>query len=229
MQFPGARWREPVTRWGNLFFPINSLLIRCLPLFTRPERLRFAISYGKLLLPDNSMSALASASLPSERRLAANRANAQLSTGPRTDAGKAKSSLNAVKTGLTGRTVLLPTDEVAAYEAHIERFRKEFQPVGDQETHLVQSLADTQWRLDRIPNLETGLFALGRMRYADLFTEEADEEIRTMLLDAHILMADAKHFKDLHLHESRLRRQYRQDLQELKELQAERKKQQEAE
>ncbi|MBV9034055.1 MAG: hypothetical protein JO182_06140, partial [Acidobacteriaceae bacterium] len=99
------------------------------------------------------MSALASASLPSERRLAANRANAQLSTGPRTDAGKAKSSLNAVKTGLTGRTVLLPNDEVAAYEAHIERFRKEFQPVGDQETHLVQSLADTQWRLDRIPNL----------------------------------------------------------------------------
>ena len=45
----------------------------------------------------------------SERRLAVNRANAQLSAGPRTPEGKAKSSLNAVKTGLCGRTVLWPT------------------------------------------------------------------------------------------------------------------------
>ena len=50
-------------------------------------------------------------------RLAANRANAQLSTGPTSLAGKAKSSLNAVKTGLTGRTVLLPTEDAVLYEA----------------------------------------------------------------------------------------------------------------
>jgi hypothetical protein len=160
-------------------------------------------------------------------RLAANRANAQLSTGPRTEAGKAKSSLNAVKTGLTGRTVLLPSEEAALYEAHIARFRDEFQPVGDRETTLVQNLADTQWRLDRIPSLETGLFALGRRRYADLFEEEANPQVRAALLDAHILMTEAKHFKNLHLQESRLRRQYRQDAQELKERQAKRKKEQE--
>ncbi|MBV9938821.1 MAG: hypothetical protein JO150_09975 [Acidobacteriaceae bacterium] len=49
---------------------------------------------------------MSTAPLVSERRLAANRANAQWSTGPQTPEGKAKSSLNAVKTGLTGRTVL---------------------------------------------------------------------------------------------------------------------------
>jgi hypothetical protein len=160
-------------------------------------------------------------------RLAANRANAQHSTGPTTPEGKAISSLNAVKSGLTGKAVLLPSDEVAAYEAHIARFGKELAPVGDQETHLVQSLADTQWRLDRIPNLETGLYALGRMRYADLFEDISDEPLRTMLLDAHILMTDAKHFKNLHLQEARLRRQYEKDLQELRKLQAERKKEDE--
>jgi hypothetical protein len=65
---------------------------------------------------------MASKTTTSERRLAANRANAQRSTGPRTKTGKAKSALNAVKTGLTGRTVLLPTADVAAYQAHVKRF-----------------------------------------------------------------------------------------------------------
>ncbi len=170
------------------------------------------------------MSAHASSPLSSERRLVANRANAQLSTGPTTPQGKAKSSLNAVKTGLTGRTVLLPSEDAAAYEAHLARYRDEFQPVGVRETQLVQNLADTQWRLDRIPSLENGLFVLGRLRYAELFP---DQEAMP-LLDAHILMTEAKHFKNLHLQESRLRRQYQQDAQELKERQAERKKEQEA-
>ena len=58
----------------------------------------------------------------SERRLAANRANAQFSTGPTSPKGKAKSSLNAVKTGLCGRAVLLADEEEArAYREHVER------------------------------------------------------------------------------------------------------------
>ena len=90
----------------------------------------------------------------------------------------------------------------------------------------MQSLADTQGRLNCISSLEFGLFAVGSKRYADLFEEETDRQIRAALSDAHVLMTEAKHFKNLHLQESRLRRQYRQDLQEL---QAQRKEEQEAE
>jgi hypothetical protein len=161
----------------------------------------------------------------SPQRLAANRANAQLSTGPVTSAGKAKSSLNAVRTGLTGRTVLLPSEDAEAYETHLLQYLEEFAPVGIRETQLVQNLADTQWRLDRIPSLENGIFALGRLRYAELFAGP-DPEAGHML-DAHILLTEAKHFKNLHLQESRLRRQYGQDAKELKERQAQRKKEQE--
>ena len=168
------------------------------------------------------MSAPQSISL---KRLAANRANAQLSTGPTSSEGKAKSSLNAVKTGLTGRTVLLPSEDADAYETHLLQYLEEFQPVGVRETQLVQNLAATQWRLDRIPSLENGLFALGRLRYADLFGDQEAQH----LLDAHILVSEAKHFKNLHLQESRLRRQYQQDAKELKELQTQRKKDQEEE
>ena len=159
----------------------------------------------------------------SPQRLAANRANAQLSTGPRSDAGKAQSSLNAVKTGLTGRTVLLPSEDAEAYETHLLQYLEEFAPVGERETQLVQSLADTQWRLARIPSLEAGFFALGRRRCADLFEEEKNAEVRRAMRNAHILIEDAKHFKNLHLQESRLTRRYGQDLKELKERQAERK------
>ena len=42
-------------------------------------------------------------------RAAVNKANAQKSTGPRTAAGKQRSSLNALRHGLTGQTIVLPT------------------------------------------------------------------------------------------------------------------------
>src|SRR4051794_3763523 len=158
-----------------------------------------------------------------ERRVAANRANARRSTGPKTSEGKAKSSLNAVKTGLTGRTVLLPTEDAAQYKVHVKRFHEELKPVGELETNLVQSLADTQWRLNRIPSLESGLLALGRKCCApDLFAEEKDPAIRETLLEAHVFNTEAAALKNLYLQESRLRRQYTRDLRELEKLRAER-------
>jgi regulator of protease activity HflC (stomatin/prohibitin superfamily) len=80
----------------------------------------------------------------SEPQLSANRANAQLSTGPRTENGKRISSLNAVSTGLTGQTVLLPSDDAAYYERHVQRFVADHKPETDRESELVQHLADAQ-------------------------------------------------------------------------------------
>ncbi|MBV8808776.1 MAG: hypothetical protein JO033_08885 [Acidobacteriaceae bacterium] len=52
--------------------------------------------------------------MATDAQIKANRENAKLSTGSKTESGKAKSSLNAVKTGLTGRTVLLSGDDAEA-------------------------------------------------------------------------------------------------------------------
>lgn len=169
----------------------------------------------------NCMSA---ASALSPERLAANRANSQLSSGPKTEEGKAKSSLNAVKTGLCGRTMLLADEEeAAAYREHIARFVQHWQPVGLREHTLVQSLADTQWRLESIPGLESGVYARGRLRYAELYAEVEDATVRRVLLDAHVEDVDGKTLKNLRLHERRLTNRYEQDLKELNELQAERR------
>ncbi len=48
-------------------------------------------------------------------QMKANQANAQKSTGPITLDGKAIASKNALKTGLTGRTVLMPNEDAELY------------------------------------------------------------------------------------------------------------------
>jgi len=124
----------------------------------------------------------------SQARLAANRANAKLSTGPRTDTGKRVSALNAVKTGLTGRTVLLPSDDAVLYQQHVERFFRDHEPDCEREYELVQSLADTQWRLNRIPALKMAIYARGRVQFAEQFAEY-DEHTAAALVDAETLMS----------------------------------------
>ncbi len=154
----------------------------------------------------------------SERRLAANRANAQLSTGPRTAAGKAVSSLNAVKTGLCGRAVLLADEEEArAYQEHVERVVAWWNPDNVEEHALVQSLADTQWRLESIPGLESALYARARQRGEPLL-QHPDPTVQRLLLDGQAEVVEAKALKNLRLHEQRLRRQYEQDKAELNAL-----------
>jgi hypothetical protein len=155
-------------------------------------------------------------------QITANQANARLSTGPTSAAGKAKSSLNAVKTGLTGRTVLLPSEDAALYEQHVARFMQQYEPVGDEELTLVQSLADTQWRLLRIPSLEAGIYALGRLEFAELFASK-DESVRTHLINAKTLLVYQRQLNNLNLQENRLRRQREKDTAALLELQDNRK------
>jgi hypothetical protein len=154
--------------------------------------------------------------------LAANRANSLLSTGPRTDDGKRKSSLNAVKTGLTGVTVVLPTDDAAEYQRHITAYQNEFQPAGLEESELVQSLADISWRLRRIPGLEMAIYARGSVIYADQFEEE-DPGVRRSLIELHTHLVYEKQLRNLQLQEARLVRRREKETVELRRLQAERK------
>ena len=158
----------------------------------------------------------------SEAKLAANRANAQLSTGPKTEAGKAKVSLNAVKTGLSGRTVLLPSDDVAAYEAMVARFTERWRPATEEERLLVQSLADIDWRMQRIPVLEYGIYAMGEEQFAEEFASEPDPNIRRSRIQTKTFFTHHKKLLSLQSQDARLRRQRMQDEARLRELQHER-------
>lgn len=157
--------------------------------------------------------------MATQAQLAANQANAQKSTGPTSPDGKAAVAKNALKTGLTGRTVLLPTDDAALYEKHLESFRLRYNPINDTETELVQSVADTQWRLARIPSLEAGIYALGRAKLADLHANENDPQQRAALIEAEVYLAYERPLRNLQIQEARLRRQLEKDRDTLETMQ----------
>lgn len=161
--------------------------------------------------------------MSSQAQREANRANAQLSTGPKTETGKAASSHNALKTGLTGRTVLLPTDDVTAYTQHVERFFLDHRPATDAEKALTQTIADIEWRLLRIPALESGVYAIGRRQLAEQFSDEPDAAVRAAMVEAQVFLTFRKDLSNLALQEVRLRRQRDADVAALKALQKQRK------
>lgn len=159
----------------------------------------------------------------SDVQFAANRANAQLSTGPKTAEGKAKVSLNAVKGGLTGRTVLLPGDDLEAYHASAERIRRTYNPVGDEEDALVQSLIDTEWRLNRIPELESAIYALAMRRLEPEFADIADPAAKMAMLRGEAYLQHSRDFSNLSIQETRLLRRRAKDTAALADLQRQRR------
>jgi hypothetical protein len=157
----------------------------------------------------------------SDARLKANRANSQLSTGPTSVEGKAKSSLNAVKTGLTGRTVLLPADDAEIYRQHVNRIFSDLTPATDRERAIAQTIADTEWRLLRIAPLEASIYAIGRRDQAHMVLEESPADGEALLM-GYIFQIYRKDLSNIALQERRLRSQRTADLAELKALQQER-------
>jgi hypothetical protein len=136
---------------------------------------------------------------PISPRTAINRRNSRHSTGPRTDSGKQRSSLNALRHGLTAASAVLPSEDRAAYDAHRRGFFDEYKPATPAESQLVIELADTSWRLNRIPLLE-----------ADVLSQ--DPSPQTLI----------PQLATLGLHGSRLSRQFQKSLDKLREIQADR-------
>ncbi len=128
-----------------------------------------------------------------------------------------------MKTGLTGRTVLLPSDDAPEYERHLRAYAEHFQPVGQPETDLVQSIADTIWRLKRIPSLEAALFAQGHIEFAEAFNQH-DPSLRAGMIEVQTFIKYEKQLRNLQLQESRLVRRREKETAELRQLQQERER-----
>ncbi len=160
----------------------------------------------------------------SPNRSEINRANAQHSTGPKTEAGKKQSSLNALRHGLTGQLVIMPTEDLQAYELHLESFTNEYNPQGATEANLVQALADASWRLNRVAALETNLLTSG-IQHGSAYRTGPPTPITDAMAIASSLESQSKALANLSLHTQRLSRQFERTVAQLRDLQETRRAQ----
>jgi hypothetical protein len=94
------------------------------------------------------------------QRLEANRRNALRSTGPRTDDGKQRSRVNAVRHGLTAETVVGSLEDAEDYEAFEAAIIADYEAETTVARELVLRLASLLWRLRRANAIEADLFEI---------------------------------------------------------------------
>jgi|TARA_Y100000780_G_C13589405_1_gene380078 hypothetical protein len=88
--------------------------------------------------------------MASDRQIAANRRNAQQSTGPRSPEGRERSSRNAQRHGVLSQRVTTETEGAELYERMLNQLIQEYGPRSETEHLLVQRLANLFWRERRL-------------------------------------------------------------------------------
>ena len=99
--------------------------------------------------------------MASQKQIEANRRNAQRSTGPASDLGKAVAKFNALKHGMTADTAVLPYEDEHSYAELRETLLAQYNPVGSSESMLVEVIVNSYWRLLRARRVETSALRLG--------------------------------------------------------------------
>jgi hypothetical protein len=96
--------------------------------------------------------------MTTEAQVAANRVNAQKSTGPRTAEGKAAVTQNAVKHGLRAQAVVLPGEDGYEYARYHGQMQEQLQPADVQEIELAERIVGLSWRLRRAGRYHDAVF-----------------------------------------------------------------------
>ena len=108
----------------------------------------------------------------------ANQANAQLSTGPKTPAGKAASAANARTHGLCAKELLIAGEDQQEFDRMYVQYHVELHPRGELENGLFDEFAAAAWNLRRVRRMETELCG-GHASY----TAVLDDEVLQKKLD----------------------------------------------
>lgn len=117
--------------------------------------------------------------MATEAQVTANRLNAQKSTGPRTEEGKAKVAQNAVTHGLRAQTAVLAGEDREKYDAFCTRLLEEWEPDGPDEEVLARRVVDLTWRLQRAGRSQNEVFAALYAQYVAEKQSQASEESPT--------------------------------------------------
>ena len=104
-----------------------------------------------------------------EKKLAANRANAQKSTGPKTPSGRAVTRMNALLHGMYAADVIVPQlgETEADFNVFFNYLIEELNPQGAVQLLFAEQFIYDQWRIRRFRRIETGFTAQAAARGED--------------------------------------------------------------
>ena len=157
-----------------------------------------------------------------QKQIDANRRNAKKSTGPKTETGKIRSSLNGWRHGLTGQVLTMAEEDREAFEKFAREYRLALFPIGPIELQIAQSIAEDEWRLSRARAIENNVIALGHSNMAgDVNT--INTQMHAAMTQARVFWRDPDKFALLSLYEQRISRKLQRNEDRLKTLQTERK------
>ncbi|MCZ2147095.1 MAG: hypothetical protein LC126_04905 [Bryobacterales bacterium] len=94
----------------------------------------------------------------SRSRAQINRENAKQSTGPKTEAGKAASSRNALKEGFSASFAIVAPEDQQCYGEFLAGLRAELQPAGVRQEDLFRRICLASWNIRRIEKLTCALY-----------------------------------------------------------------------
>jgi hypothetical protein len=124
-------------------------------------------------------------------QITANQTNAQASTGPRTQEGKANSSRNATKLGLFSGDYVRP-DEQSLYDELNDSILRELAPAGILELNLASEIRRAMWRLRRCGEVEAALVSkfehVDPMEASDKLMEHTQKSVDRARSQAHRLL-----------------------------------------
>ena len=99
--------------------------------------------------------------MASRNQIEANQKNAQNCTGPTSEAGKATSSRNALKTGIDAKSEVIRVESQAEYDELIAEFYGRYHPTVPEERMLVDALIRTEWLSRRYMCTEKSVWERG--------------------------------------------------------------------
>ena len=98
----------------------------------------------------------------SSAQVSANQINAQKSTGPITEEGKANVANNAIKHGLFSKRLILSDEDPVEYQILFQQLQSELAPSGVLEHTLTERIAISLWRQKRLIRAESACIELER-------------------------------------------------------------------
>ena len=105
--------------------------------------------------------------MTTDKQLQANQENAKLSTGPKSEEGKAIAKLNSLKHGLLTREVLIEDENGEDLAELGKKIRNELEPAGEMELILVERIISNIWRLKRALMVEKSMMEWQRQEESE--------------------------------------------------------------